>query len=79
MVRQLATQLGVGGRYGEEFGSTVFVLCAAIVTLSILATMIFMCADGICDDVDSTKPSNAGAIGGVIGGASVPSGGGGGC
>lgn len=83
MVRQwkemgLTTQQGGGGSYGEELGSFVFVLFGAIVTFSLLAGIMFMCADGISKD--STRASTANNYGnGTTCGGGCGAGCGGGC
>ncbi|KAI4357746.1 hypothetical protein L6164_001677 [Bauhinia variegata] len=45
-----------GSSYGEELGRLVFVLCAAFLSLSLFAAIVFFCAEGASRD-----PSKAAA------------------
>lgn len=54
---------GGGGSYGEELGRVVFVLWAALVTLSLLAAIIFFCADGMPKDTIKASADNNYGIG----------------
>lgn len=49
---------GGGGSYGEELGRLVFVLWAAVVTLSLLAAIVFFCADGMPKDTNKASADN---------------------